>query len=300
MREAFTNFLALLRPRTLLIFGKTAITLAACAGPTPEKPPVPEEQPPAVQGPRLMTGIGDHHHPIATASPEAQSYFDQGFALVFGFNHEEAVRSFQRAAELDPKAAMPLWGIAWAVGPNYNLDVDDERSRQAYSAMQKAVSLAQDGPAIERAYVEAMAIRFSPDPKADRAALARRYADRMRNLSRQFPDDLDAAMDAESLMNQNAWKLWALDGTPRKGPKRLSPCSSRSSSDPDASRRQPLLHPHRRGIAKSRRAPERRCPVRSRRRPVTYRTCRRTPTPDRRSPRASHANLAGIQADREH
>jgi hypothetical protein len=64
-----------------------------------------------------------------TSSAEAQRLFDQGFALVFGFNHEEAVRSFQRAAELDPKAPMPHWGIAWALGPNYNLDIDDPRSR---------------------------------------------------------------------------------------------------------------------------------------------------------------------------
>ena len=70
---------------------------------------------------------GHHRHPIRTASRDAQAWFDQGMTLVFGFNHEEAVRSFGRAAELDPKAAMPHWGIAWALGPNYNLDIDDPR-----------------------------------------------------------------------------------------------------------------------------------------------------------------------------
>jgi len=72
---------------------------------------------------RLMAGLGDHRHPIATAEPEAQRFFDQGLNLVFALNHEEAVRSFARAAELDPKAAMPRWGIALALGPNINLDV---------------------------------------------------------------------------------------------------------------------------------------------------------------------------------
>jgi hypothetical protein len=81
------------------------------------------------------TAAPAHHHPIATASPEAQRAFDQGFSLVFAFNHEEAVRSFQRAAELDPRAPMPHWGIAWALGPNYNLDIDDPRAKQAAEAI---------------------------------------------------------------------------------------------------------------------------------------------------------------------
>ncbi|HUU32639.1 MAG TPA: hypothetical protein VMW48_01185 [Vicinamibacterales bacterium] len=155
---------------------------------------------------------------MATASPEAQKFFDQGFDLVVGFNHEEAVRSFTHAAELDPKAAMPHWGIAWALGPNYNVDIDDARSVQAHAAMQQALALAAGGPDSERAYIEAMAIRFSTDPKADRASLARQYSERMRDLSARFPDDLDAAtLYAESLMNLRAWKLWGLDGSPADG-----------------------------------------------------------------------------------
>src|SRR5580765_4358181 len=118
------------------------VALSACNTPAPEKPATPPPaaaaQASAPQGPRLMPGMGNHHHPIATSSPEAQRFFDQGVDLVFGFNHEEAVRSFQRAAELDPKSAMPHWGIAWALGPNYNLDVDDDRAKQANAAMAEA------------------------------------------------------------------------------------------------------------------------------------------------------------------
>jgi tetratricopeptide (TPR) repeat protein len=162
-----------------------------------------------------MPGVGNHHHAIATTSPEAQRYFDQGFDLVFGFNHEEAVRSFKRSAELDPKAAMPHWAIAWALGPNYNLDVDDDRAKQANTAIAQALALSKGGPEAERAYIEAMAIRFPTDAKPDRTALARKYADAMRDLSRRYPDDLDAAtLYAESLMNLRAWKLWSLDGKP--------------------------------------------------------------------------------------
>src|SRR5262245_30024063 len=97
-------------------------------------------------GPSLLTDWGRHHHPLRTSVPAAQQFFDQGMSLVFAFNHEEATRSFQRAAELDPMAAMPHWGIAWAVGPNYNLDIDDPRARQAFAAIQRAKELADGSP----------------------------------------------------------------------------------------------------------------------------------------------------------
>ena len=196
----------------------STVILTACTAQAPEKPAAPAPAPPQAQpsqGPSLMPGMGNHHHPIATSNAEAQRFFDQGFDFVFGFNHEEAVRSFTRAAELDPKAAMPHWGIAWALGPNYNLDVDDERAKQANAAMAQALLLSKDAPEEERAYIEAMAIRFPVDAKPDRAALARKYSDAMRDLSRRYPDDLDAAtLYAESLMNLRAWKLWTLDGKP--------------------------------------------------------------------------------------
>jgi hypothetical protein len=202
--------------RTTLLPALVALLLTACSNPPPQKsqpPPAVHEQKPDTAP--LLTGMGNHHHRIATANAEAQQYFDQGINLVFGFNHEEAVRSFTRAAELDPKAAMPHWGIAWALGPNYNLDVDDERAKQANGAIARALELSKAGTENERAYVEAMAIRFPTDAKPDRAALARKYADAMRDLSRRYPDDLDAAtLYAESLMNLRAWKLWSLDGKP--------------------------------------------------------------------------------------
>jgi len=208
--------------RTIPTILAASLVLASCAAPAPDKQPADKPAAPPAAAPdaqpaaaTLMPGMGNHHHPIATRSPDAQRFFDQGIDLVFGFNHEEAVRSFKRASELDATAAMPHWGIAWALGPNYNLDVDDERGKQANQAIARAIELSKNGPDSERAYVGAMAIRFPIGAKPDRAALARKYADAMGDLSRRYPDDLDAAtLYAESLMNLRAWKLWSLDGKP--------------------------------------------------------------------------------------
>ena len=162
-----------------------------------------------------LTAVGRQHHPIATRSKNAQAYFDQGITLIYGFNHEEAARSFQRSAELDPASPMPLWGVAMAVGPNYNLDVDAEREKIAFQAIQKARTLAANAPEIERDYVEALAVRYSGDPSPNYKTLARDYATAMKGLSAKYPDDLDAAtLYAEALMNLNPWKLWGHDGKP--------------------------------------------------------------------------------------
>lgn len=175
--------------------------------------------PVAEQGParraELMPGLEHHHHPIATSNLEAQRFFDQGLTLVYGFNHDEAVRSFQRAAERDPKSPMPFWGIALAAGPNYNLDADLQKEKAAYEAIQKALSLAANAPEIERGYLEALATRYSSDPKADLKKLAVDYKNAMGELARRYPDDLDAAtLYAESMMDLHPWQLWTKDGKP--------------------------------------------------------------------------------------
>src|SRR5437868_15020795 len=124
---------------------------------------------PAKKGPppRLMSGLGEVHHPVSAKNREAQQFFDQGLKLVYGFNHDEARRSFQHAAELDPKLAMAWWGVALTLGPNYNLPVDPEREKAGYDAAQKAVALQETASEAERAYINALVPRYSNDPKAD-------------------------------------------------------------------------------------------------------------------------------------
>jgi hypothetical protein len=163
----------------------------------------------------LMLGLGHHHHPISTRNPLAQRFFDQGLTLVFAFNQEEAVASFRRAADLDPQSPMPLWGMALALGPNINVEPDPGRLTLAYKLLQEALSLRRGTDPREREYIDALAKRYSPDPRADAKALAIAYANAMCELSRRHAKDLDAAtLYAESLMDLHPWELWEQNGSP--------------------------------------------------------------------------------------
>ena len=166
----------------------------------------------------MMTGLGDLRHPVSTKNAAAQGFFDQGLRLIYAFNHDEAARSFQQAAQLDPKLAMAYWGIAEAVGPNYNDPASDDRFQQAHEAIQKAVDLSGNATAAERGYILAMAKRFPADPNSDRRKAAEEYRDAMREVVKNYPDDLDAAtLFAESGMVLHPWGLWHKDGTPEEG-----------------------------------------------------------------------------------
>jgi tetratricopeptide (TPR) repeat protein len=170
----------------------------------------------------IMPGLGDLHHPVTTTNPEAQRFFDQGLRLIYAFNHDEAANSFRRAAELDPRMAMAYWGIAEAVGPNYNDPADPDRFEQAHQAIQKASSLDANLSPSERAYIAAMAKRFPADPKADLRRAAEQYYDAMREVVNEFPDDLDArTLFAEAGMNLHPWGLWHVDGSPEAGTEQI-------------------------------------------------------------------------------
>jgi tetratricopeptide (TPR) repeat protein len=166
----------------------------------------------------LVTGLGDLHHPVSTRNPEAQKFFDQGLRFIYAFNHDEAARSFHHAAELDPKLAMAHWGVAEAVGPNYNDPADPDRFKKAHGEAQKAVELSSEASVSEQAYIQAMAKRFPADANSDLKKAAEDYHDAMREVMKQFPDDLDAAtLFAESGMNLHPWGLWHQDGSPEAG-----------------------------------------------------------------------------------
>jgi len=166
----------------------------------------------------LMAGFGNWRHTVSTKNPRAQEFFDQGLRLIYAFNHDEAVRSFEHAAEIDPKLAMAYWGVAEAVGPNYNDPASDERYVRAHAAVAKALELAADSSASDQAYIAALAKRFPGDLNADRRAAAEASRDAMREVVKQYPDDLDAAvLCAEAGMNLHPWGLWHVDGTPEEG-----------------------------------------------------------------------------------
>src|ERR1700730_5903268 len=152
------------------------VLVAACAG-WAQKPATPK---PAT----LMQRLRPQWLPVSTTNTEAQQFFDQGLRLVYAFNHEEAGRSFRRSAELDPQLAMAWWGIALAVGPNYNLPVDPEREKIAVDAIDKAKVLCAGAPPIEKDYIDAMAKRYSHHAQPNYHQLNVDYSSAMRELTR--------------------------------------------------------------------------------------------------------------------
>jgi tetratricopeptide (TPR) repeat protein len=166
----------------------------------------------------LYTNLGPHHKRISTRVKATQQYFDQGLRFVYGFNHAEAIRSFTRAAELDPTCAMCYWGIALAYGPHVNAPMDSASGVAAYAAAQKALALKAHATAPERAYIEAVAQRYAADPLTDRARLDTLYSRAMERVVNTYAKDLDAAtLYAESLMDLRPWNYWQADGTPYPG-----------------------------------------------------------------------------------
>ena len=174
--------------RQLLLFAPCILFLTSCAS-----------------GPPIYEGLGELNMPVATSSAEAQRYFDQGYVLCWGFNHEEALRSFEEAIRLDSHCAMAWWGVAFALGPNINLPlVDAARGRRAYDAVQKARELSGRASKVEQALILALAQRFSDPPPDDRAHLDLAYAVAMRDVYQRFPADPDVAiLFVDSLMNIN-------------------------------------------------------------------------------------------------
>jgi tetratricopeptide (TPR) repeat protein len=164
----------------------------------------------------LYDNLGTLHHAITTKSPVAQKYFDQGLRLTYGFNHDEAIKSFKEGIRHDSRCAMCYWGIAYALGPNINLPMDTSAARPAYEAAQKALKYSSSTTPKERAYIEALAKRYSSEPSADRAPLDSVWAKAIGAVSRRFPGDDDAAaLYGEALMDLRPWNYWTNGGRPK-------------------------------------------------------------------------------------
>ena len=185
-------------------------------------PALPQTAAQWAKGAQLFPGLGDFHRKITTRSPLAQRYFDQGMRLVWAFNHDEATRSFAKAAQLDPRCASCWWGVALTLGPNYNMPLMAEaRARIGWEAVRKARANAKRATPVERALVAAVAKRFAGPASVDptnSAPLLKAYVEAMRAVAAHYPRDADVqTMFAEGLMNTNPWKLWNADGTPGPG-----------------------------------------------------------------------------------
>jgi len=174
---------------------------AAVAAPASQAKPIP-----------LYPDLTSSHFKATTTAPDAQRYFSQGLLLTYGFNHAGAVRSFREAQRLDPACAMCWWGEAVALGPNINAPMDERDRTTALAAMDRAMALRERASPREKALIEAVALRYSRDPAADRAALDAAYGDAMLAVARRFPDDDDIALlAAEAAMDTTPWNYWEPD-----------------------------------------------------------------------------------------
>jgi tetratricopeptide (TPR) repeat protein len=175
----------------------------------------------------LQRGLGHVGMRVSTTSALAQSWFDQGLALLFGYAHEDAIYAFHQALEADKGLAMAWWGIAWAYGANINLAASRERATSALAAINEAKDLARDRRPSPRemAYIHALdgryQIGFKPLPDKDHEEKDRRgldiaFFDRMRQLNRADPSDVNAAaFTAEAGLDTAPWDQWEPDGTPK-------------------------------------------------------------------------------------
>ena len=178
------------------------------------------------KGAQLFDGLGTFHRKITTRSVLAQKYFDQGMRFIWAFNHDEATRSFAKAAILDPRCASCYWGVALTLGPNYNMPMMSQaRGRVGWEAVRKAEANARRASPIERALIAAVGKRYRGNDELDPSnskPLLNAYVAAMQKVAAKYPNDLDVrTMYAEGLMNTNPWKLWTADGTQNPGTQQI-------------------------------------------------------------------------------
>ena len=167
----------------------------------------------------IFDGLGSYKHEISTNSPRAQRYFNQGLAFYHGFNHGEAIRSFQESAWQDPTCAMAHWGIALACGPHINLAVVPPPAAElAWKELALAKANAEQASPLERDLIDALSHRYADPSPADRAPLDQAYADAMRAVWQKYPNDPEVGvLFAEAMMDLHPWNQWTPEGQPNPG-----------------------------------------------------------------------------------
>ena len=164
----------------------------------------------------LITGLTPAHMPVSS-NAEAQAFFDQGLGLLFGFDFDEAQKSFRRAAEIDPLCTMCGWGEALAIGPYINSGPVAAKHVAEGRALVAQVLAGTHLSPRDRALAEALHARYAPRGTQN-GAHADRYADMLVTLSVRFPNDnLVAIMAAEAIMSAQPWDYWQAGGKVPKG-----------------------------------------------------------------------------------
>lgn len=157
----------------------------------------------------LFNGLTGIDFPITTKNPQAQTYFNQGLLLAYGFNHAEAARSFYEATRLDSTCAMAYWGYAYVLGPNYNGGMEEGNFERAYTAATRAKQLATHCSPKEQALIGALETRYAAQPPEDRKPLDIAYAAAMKKVHTRFSADPDiGALYAEAMMDLHPWDLY--------------------------------------------------------------------------------------------
>ncbi|RYO81944.1 hypothetical protein DL762_006848 [Monosporascus cannonballus] len=161
--------------------------------------------------------LGTYQRAINSPSEEAQVWCTRGLIWSYAFNHEESEKCFKRALAFDGDCAFAHWGVAYALGPNYNLPWDsmdkiEDTVRRGRRAIEEAKAVVHSALPVERAIVEALEHRFpAKNFDEDKAICNQQYADAMEKVYEEHPDDLDVAvLYADALMNLTPWRLWDL------------------------------------------------------------------------------------------
>lgn len=167
----------------------------------------------------LFSGIGPHKRAVNIKPGKAKQFFDQGLNFYYAFNHGEAKRSFRAAIRHDPQSAMAWWGLALANGPHINNpEVAPEEEQEAVDALRKAMALIRTARPVDQALIRACRARYKVPQPSDRTSLNRAYAEAMRRVWKQYPNDDDVgALFAEAMMNLRPWDLWTKNYKPQPG-----------------------------------------------------------------------------------
>ncbi|KAM0491088.1 hypothetical protein ACHAP8_010977 [Fusarium lateritium] len=174
--------------------------------------------------------LGAYRRTVSTTSEDAGIWFNRGLLWSYSFNHGEALKCFQKAVEYDAQCTMAYWGIAYAIGPNYNkswIRYDPEDLRETITKAQAALACArtaQNTQPVEKALIEALSHRF-PLGEAipeDLGNLNNSYVRAMRGVFNKFGEDIDvAALFVDAIMCSRPRQLWDLDTGKPTGPETL-------------------------------------------------------------------------------